>query len=280
MKVFISWSGDRSKTVALALREWLPDVIQDVKPWVSASDIDAGARWSADIARQLSETKFGIICLTAENQLKPWILFEAGALAKTLDGTFLCPYLIGLESAEVLPGPLTQLQAKRSDREGTWALVQTLNKARPGELIDDQRLERIFDRTWPTLEETLKNLPSVQVPELHRRSAEEMMVEALDIVRGLDRRFSLLSRNVAHLQSTSRSLPQYSALELATLASIARQGGASEVVNFRRVYEFLNNRMKHIQEDLQPTEEEFDDIPFTIDDAPEPEDEEAQDEDR
>src|SRR5258707_599889 len=42
MRVFLSWSGERSAAVAAAFPEWLPNVIQAVQPWMSASDIEQG----------------------------------------------------------------------------------------------------------------------------------------------------------------------------------------------------------------------------------------------
>ena len=63
MKVFISQSGPRSKAAASALRQWLPDVIQSIEPWMSAEDIDAGARWNSELTNKLAETRCGIICL-------------------------------------------------------------------------------------------------------------------------------------------------------------------------------------------------------------------------
>ena len=65
MKVFISWSGERSKQVAVAIREWLPMILQYVEPWMSEADISAGDRWSVELSKQLEESGFGIICLTS-----------------------------------------------------------------------------------------------------------------------------------------------------------------------------------------------------------------------
>ena len=127
MKVFISWSGIKSKTVAEKLHQWIPDVIQDVEPWMSESDIGAGARWGKEIAEELSEPNFGIVCLTKTNVKEPWIHFEAGALSKTIDNTYVCPYLIEMETTDVPAGPLNQFQAKKADKNGTFALISTMN---------------------------------------------------------------------------------------------------------------------------------------------------------
>jgi len=118
MKVFISWSGDRSKQVALALRDWLPKVIQRVKPWMSDRDVDAGVRWFPEISEQLESSNFGIVCLTPENKERPWIMFEAGALAKKLSASLVCPYLFDLDQAQVA-GPPSQFQSVKADEEGT-----------------------------------------------------------------------------------------------------------------------------------------------------------------
>lgn len=59
MKLFISWSGDTSHELALALRDWLPDVLQSIEPWVSSEDISKGSFWLPEINNALREAKFG-----------------------------------------------------------------------------------------------------------------------------------------------------------------------------------------------------------------------------
>ncbi|RJQ58938.1 MAG: TIR domain-containing protein [Desulfobacteraceae bacterium] len=186
MKVFISWSGDKSKAAAIALREWIQCVIQQVKPWVSEIDIAAGTRWGREIETELNDTKFGIICLTKSNTFAPWILFEAGALAKTIDkDTYVCPYLIDMEPSDIPQGPLTQFQAKRSDEQGTWELVQTINEALKDNRLKESSLRTIFEKLWQDLEKILKELPDENVEDTEDRNPEDMIKEILEGVRQL-----------------------------------------------------------------------------------------------
>jgi hypothetical protein len=145
MKVFISWSGARSNQVARALRTFLEDVNQAIEPWMSDTDLDAGSRWGADLARQLEETNFGIICLTPESVSSSWLMFEAGALSKSVHGGRVCPYLIGIGRQDI-PGPLAQFQSKMSDAAQTYQLLEAVNEVMGAEALSGERLRRYFDR--------------------------------------------------------------------------------------------------------------------------------------
>src|SRR5258708_7792508 len=97
MKVFISWSGGLSKRIAELLKNWLPEVLQNVEPWVSSEDIEKGTVWFGELSKRLDEISVGIICVTQENMNAPWILFEAGALSKGREQARVCPLVIDLE---------------------------------------------------------------------------------------------------------------------------------------------------------------------------------------
>ena len=57
LTVFLTWSGERSKQVALALRQSLRIACNAFKPWMSDVDIAAGARWQEEIAAQLDQAR-------------------------------------------------------------------------------------------------------------------------------------------------------------------------------------------------------------------------------
>lgn len=157
MKVFISWSGNISHKVAMVFREWLPSVIQSLEPYVSSEDIDKGARWSTDIAKELENSSFGILCVTKENLHAPWLSFEAGALSKTMDKSYVTPFLYDIKRSEV-NGPILQFQSTIFDKEDIKKLLQTLNKACGENGISEAMLDRAFDVWYPTLEKELKEL--------------------------------------------------------------------------------------------------------------------------
>ena len=185
MKVFITWSGEKSKHVATALREWIPDVLNNARTWMSEVDIGAGERWSGAIAAELETSKCGIVCLTRSNISEPWILFEAGALAKTLKETFVCPYLIDIEPSEIPHGPLAQFQAKRANRNDTLHLVETLNSALGDAGLSESRLLRAFDRCWPDLKRALGATEQREGSKRGGRSVEAMVGDVLAGVREL-----------------------------------------------------------------------------------------------
>lgn len=141
MNVFISWSDQKAQAVALALREWLPGVINSVNAFVSTEDIYAGTRWQSEIASQLDESNFGIVCVTSENQTRPWLNFEAGALAKAVKISRVIPLAIDLKTTDVQL-PLGQFQAQAATKEGFRAVLASLNEALGEERLPDKQLQR------------------------------------------------------------------------------------------------------------------------------------------
>jgi hypothetical protein len=157
LRIFISWSGRRSQAVAEALREWLPQLFQAVQPWISSADIRAGSRWAIEVAKALETTEFGILCVTKENLVAPWLLFEAGALSKSLSVARVVPFLLDLEP-HGLTGPLAQFQALKADEAGTRRLIQCIAEQHDQNFRSEATLARVFAAFWPNLSSALKEI--------------------------------------------------------------------------------------------------------------------------
>jgi len=187
MKVFISWSGPRSHALADALHDWIPLVLHYVEPWLSQADIAAGQRWAEQVAKELEASNFGIVCVTRDNVASPWVLFEAGALAKSMQDSRVIPLLLDLEIRDIT-GPLAQFQAKKVDRTGLTEVLQSVNQLSPHPVSDD-RAKPLLDALWPELEKKIAAIPTATAPAKPARPQPEILEELVASIRSLDSRF-------------------------------------------------------------------------------------------
>ena len=188
MKVFISWSGRRSRKVAEQLRQWLPSVIQAVRPYFTPDDIMKGSRWSNEIARELEEAQIGIICLTRDNLNAPWVNFEAGALSKKLDTSKVCPFLLDIQPTDI-EGPLVQFQATRFEKDEVMKLIRLINKELGNQALEKTTLDNAFEMWWPDLEKRIAEaMGSVaDQQKVVVRTDRDLLEEILQLVRASDR---------------------------------------------------------------------------------------------
>lgn len=188
MKVFISWSGKTSFEVAKVLKEWIPCVIQDIEPYFSSDDIDKGARWSTDIAKELEAAEFGILCVTKDNLNSAWLNFEAGALSKAIDKSKVCPFLFNLLPSEISNSPILQFQMTSVDRDDMYKLFQSMNKALGENALEETRLKKMFELSWNEIDTALKGIEDISTEEGEKKKGksldqQKILEEMLDLLR-------------------------------------------------------------------------------------------------
>ena len=192
--MFISWSGEVSKQVALALKEWLSRVVQTVEPWMSDADLDKGTRSMTEIAEKLAGTQFGIVVVTADNQHQPWLNYEAGALSNTVDESArLWVLLFNMLNADLdSTSPLKQFQTTRSVEAEVEKLLKSINKATDSPL-SDAALDEVFEVWWPRLKEKLDKIEAdnadSDAPEPDN-GGDQPVDEILGTVRRIERLLS------------------------------------------------------------------------------------------
>ncbi|MDA1163343.1 MAG: toll/interleukin-1 receptor domain-containing protein, partial [Planctomycetota bacterium] len=187
VKVFVSWSGELSRMVAEKLCYYLRAINQQVEPFMSAQDIAAGARWAPEIAKQLEDSAYGVICMTRENLLQPWLIFEAGSLTRHVEAK-ACGLLIGDLSPEEVTSPLRQFQHKDISPHGLWDLVKAINECASLPL-DNTFLRSTFDTWWPRFQADYDHILEQQSDcEESPTRERDMLVDIVASVRRLEAR--------------------------------------------------------------------------------------------
>ena len=138
------------------------------------------------MAKELADSNFGIICVTRENVNSPWVLFEAGALAKTMQGSKVIPLLLDLEIRDIT-GPLAQFQAKKVEKAGVNEVINSINQT-ANNVVPEARAHELFEALWPKLDKEVKTIPKQPATEKHARPQHEILEELVVGVRSLDSR--------------------------------------------------------------------------------------------
>lgn len=199
-KVFISWSGELSKAVAIALQSWLR-FCSEARVFMSSTDIQLGDRALNTIRGELEQTDIGLIVLTQENMTSPWVNFEAGAISKTI-GTgeatpdqLVIPVLVDIRTIALVKGPLTQFQAAlHCDEEGFKDIARRVSEIGG----DDPATAKMrMDTGWPRfageVEKALSTSPATIMDEPPRADSD-MLEEILVTMRTLVSRVRSLER--------------------------------------------------------------------------------------
>lgn len=246
MRVFIGWSGSRSRLVAGGLKSLLEYTFEGIDVFVS-DYIEPGDTWGPRLQSELEQSQFGILCLTAENFDAPWLLFEAGAMAKKFESSSsrVVPYLIDTLPEAARRSPLAQFQQVRADREGTLSIVKLINALRASPQGSD-RLSRIFNGGWSEFEQTMKALPAEEGRRHDARSDREILESILEQVGLLVKPHSAPSASLPKLPNEELS----HLLNLRHHATIAYsvQGNLRKELRHLRDLGFIKNKQGPIGE--------------------------------
>jgi len=124
-----------------------------------------------DISSELEQSNFGVICLTKENLIEPWIMFEAGALSKNISQSRVSCVLFDNLKQNDLKTPLSLFQNTEFDRDDFKKLISSINNALGDKRIGDAILIRSFEKWFPELEEKIKQIHDNYSPLLPPKQA-------------------------------------------------------------------------------------------------------------
>lgn len=182
MKIFISWSGERSNQIAEKLKEWLLDVFQNsIEPFVSSEDISIGKLWRPKVAEELQASNFGIICVTHENYSNPWLIFEAGALSKEIHASTVVPLFFGIKPSNLTGNPLADYQGTQYSEKEIKKLIYTINE-KTDTPSEKERLDRNFEVWYPRLKSDIDEILSQQ---LDTQGEETIVADPAEIMEEL-----------------------------------------------------------------------------------------------
>jgi hypothetical protein len=155
MKLFMSWSGARSKPIAGIMKDWLEHIFPTgVDVWLSTQgdNLRAGSLSVPQIIKGLRESDYGVFCFTTDNTKSPWIMFEAGAICKQdktrseIEGVYTI--LFEGDIGNLIDTPLGSFQHTFFTEESMYNFFRGINNIGGQAIINEQRLQKNVQNSW------------------------------------------------------------------------------------------------------------------------------------
>jgi tetratricopeptide (TPR) repeat protein len=173
--VFISHTH-QDKDLATALSEAFRDLFgeQVQVRYSTAKELDAGIRpgedWLKWIADQVRESRVALVLLTTASIQKPWILWEAGAVAGSAmsggdgDARRVCPIIYRPVTSNLVPSPFHSMQivygdAQEDVRQLFESFIADFNIPRERLFQVGRKLEGTVTKYLKAIESALLNAP-------------------------------------------------------------------------------------------------------------------------
>lgn len=218
MRILVSWSGARSQQLARGVKDLLKLTIQATDPWMSSEDIEKGSRWFQEIGDVLNDATFCVVCVTPENRQSLWLAFEAGAVAKAVGKSHVCPLLLELAPSDIV-GPLSHFQVTSVGRDDVFKMVQAVNNCLGEKSLPASILDRSFGSAWPEFERAIAAIEQAPSPK-PERPTRELLEEILGHTR------ELIARPTPLRKRALEELPNFSFEDLnAPAEGVSAEGG-------------------------------------------------------
>lgn len=164
MKIFISWSKNKSKLLAEETKKLIVSTLGKSVEFFFSPEMYKGTRVDHEIHKNLLECDKCLVCITAENYKNPWLLYEAGVVfgsnySKTATGIVI-PVLFEHipDWSSWIDKPLNQyvpIQLKISNAEFVYGKQDFKNFLVELAKEGNYKLKN-FEKSWETYERNIK----------------------------------------------------------------------------------------------------------------------------
>lgn len=158
MELFLSWSGDRSRKLAEAVRGLLVSLYggRKIRTHLSA-DIAKGEPWSDALVNHLRASEAVLICLTPEALASTWITYEAGYIVGRTESPRVFTLLYEVTSNDI-PDPLRSYQSTTLEPSDIRRLAHDMTGMNP----DDAR----WAAAWREFDSEVGGIPPRQLHQI------------------------------------------------------------------------------------------------------------------